>query len=133
MAERRPSILFIHVDQMHFQALSAYGNPYLRTPGMDRLVEDGCSFMAMHTVMPQCCPARASWYTGRMATEHGARTTGFGDRIGAIEAGRAADLVLLDWRDVAYPYLDGDVPVVDAIALPVPVSGVALADGSSGN
>lgn len=76
MAERRPSILFIHVDQMHFQALSAYGNPYLRTPGMDRLVEDGCSFMAMHTVMPQCCPARASWYTGRMATEHGVPVNG---------------------------------------------------------
>lgn len=51
----------------------------------------------------------------RMATEHGARTTGFGNRIGAIEAGRAADLVLLDWRDVAYPYLDSDVPLVDAL------------------
>ena len=31
----RPNILFIHVDQMHWQAMSAYGNPYVKTPAMD--------------------------------------------------------------------------------------------------
>ena len=51
----------------------------------------------------------------RMATEHGAHTTPFGDRIGILEAGKAADLVLLDWRQIAYPYLDPLVPVVDAV------------------
>jgi len=51
----------------------------------------------------------------RMATEHGATTTGFGGRIGTIEAGKAADLVLLPWRQLAYPYLDPDTPVVEAL------------------
>ena len=68
---KRPNILFIHVDQMHFQAISAYGNRHINTPAMDRMVNDGYSFRTGYTAMPQCCPARASWYTGRMSSEHG--------------------------------------------------------------
>ncbi len=68
---KRPNILFIHVDQMHFRAISAYGNSYVNTPALDRMVSDGTSFMQMYSTMPQCCPARASWYTGRMSTETG--------------------------------------------------------------
>lgn len=51
----------------------------------------------------------------RMATEFGAATTGFADRIGALEAGRAADLVLIDWRAVSGPYLDAATPVLEAL------------------
>ena len=51
----------------------------------------------------------------RMATEHGAATTPFADEIGMLEPGRAADLVLLRWRDIAYPYLDRDATPVDAV------------------
>jgi 5-methylthioadenosine/S-adenosylhomocysteine deaminase len=51
----------------------------------------------------------------RMATEHGALTTQFGAEIGMLEPGKAADLVLVDWDTVAQPYLDPDVPVVDAL------------------
>jgi 5-methylthioadenosine/S-adenosylhomocysteine deaminase len=51
----------------------------------------------------------------RMATEDGAATTPFGDRIGALGVGRAADLVLLPWRHVAHPYLEPGTPVLDAV------------------
>lgn len=53
----------------------------------------------------------------RMATEHGAHTTGFADEIGILALGRAADLVVMDWRALAHPYLalDRDISVVDAI------------------
>ena len=51
----------------------------------------------------------------RMATEDGAATTPFGDGIGALDVGRAADLVLLPWRHVAHPYLERGTPVLDAI------------------
>src|SRR5262249_62394934 len=44
-----------------------------------------------------------------------AATTGFADQVGTIEEGKAADLVLVRWRDVAYPYLDPGTPVVDAL------------------
>ena len=51
----------------------------------------------------------------RMATEDGAATTPFGDRIGVLAVGRAADLVLLPWRHVAHPYLEAETPVLDAV------------------
>jgi 5-methylthioadenosine/S-adenosylhomocysteine deaminase len=51
----------------------------------------------------------------RMATEHGAATTPFAERIGALEPGRAADLVLVAWLPIAHPYLEPGTPVLDAL------------------
>jgi len=50
-----------------------------------------------------------------MATSGGAKTTAFGDTIGAIEVGRGADMVLLDWQQVSYPYLDEEMPLLAAV------------------
>ena len=51
----------------------------------------------------------------RMATVGGAKTTPFGDQIGTLEVGKAADMVLIDWESVAYPYLDPLTPTLDAV------------------
>ena len=51
----------------------------------------------------------------QMATEHGAITTPFGTSIGTLEAGKSADIVIMDWKHITYPYLDSEVPVVDAL------------------
>lgn len=51
----------------------------------------------------------------RMATVGGAKTTPFGSQIGTIEVGKAADLVLIDWHQVSYPYLDPETPLLDAV------------------
>jgi cytosine/adenosine deaminase-related metal-dependent hydrolase len=51
----------------------------------------------------------------QMATEHGALSTPFGTGIGTLETGKAADIVIMDWKHIVHPYLDSDVPVVDAI------------------
>ncbi|MAA90444.1 MAG: hypothetical protein CL914_09685 [Deltaproteobacteria bacterium] len=67
----KPNIVFLHVDQMHHDVIAAYGNPHVYTPNMDRLVREGTSFMSSYCSMPQCCPSRACWYTGRMSKEHG--------------------------------------------------------------
>lgn len=67
-----------------------------REPGMDNLV-----------------PAAAQVF--QMATENGAHTTRFANQIGTLEPGKAADLVLMDWHHLAYPYLDDTIPVLDAI------------------
>ena len=74
---KRSNIVFIHVDQMHWEAMSAYGNPYVKTPNLDRIAADGTSFRKSYTAMPQCCPARASWYTGRASCEHGVPGNGY--------------------------------------------------------
>jgi cytosine/adenosine deaminase-related metal-dependent hydrolase len=65
-------------------------------------------------------PAR--WHLGpgaaeifRMATEGGAATTDFADRIGRLDPGRDADLILIDRASFAYPAWDKDVPLLDAL------------------
>jgi arylsulfatase A-like enzyme len=73
---KRRNILFMHVDQMHWDAMSGYGNPHVKTPGMDRIAQDGCSFRASYASMPQCVAARTCWYTGRTSVETGAPTNG---------------------------------------------------------
>jgi 5-methylthioadenosine/S-adenosylhomocysteine deaminase len=62
----------------------------------------------------------------RMATAGGARTTPFGAGIGTLEVGKAADLVLIDWKHVAYPYLDPEMPLLDAVLQRAKTTGVRL-------
>jgi arylsulfatase A-like enzyme len=66
-----PNIVFVHVDQMRHDAVSALGNQHVSTPNIDRLIADGTSFLRSYSANPVCCPARASWYTGRASSEHG--------------------------------------------------------------
>ncbi|UCG56156.1 MAG: sulfatase-like hydrolase/transferase [Phycisphaerales bacterium] len=68
---QKPNIVFIHVDQLHHRAISAYGCKYVHTPNLDEMASKGFSFMESYCSMPQCCPSRASWFTGRMSKEHG--------------------------------------------------------------
>jgi cytosine/adenosine deaminase-related metal-dependent hydrolase len=51
----------------------------------------------------------------RMATEGGARTTPFAGRIGRLEPGMAADLVMFDWPAVTYPYQDEGLGFVEVL------------------
>jgi len=60
----------------------------------------------------------------RMATVGGAKTTPFGTRIGTLEIGKAADMVLLDWQQISYPYLDAEMPVLDAVIQRAKTEGV---------
>jgi 5-methylthioadenosine/S-adenosylhomocysteine deaminase len=65
----------------------------------------------------------------RMASQHGASTTPFAGRIGALETGKVADMVLVRWDQVAYPYLDPDTSPVDAVVMrgKAPVDTVLIA------
>jgi len=67
----------------------------------------------------------------RMATSGGAKTTAFGDTIGTLEVGKAADMVLIDWGQVSYPYLDDETPLLDAVLQRAKTSGVrtVICDG----
>jgi 5-methylthioadenosine/S-adenosylhomocysteine deaminase len=61
-----------------------------------------------------------------MATLGGAATTPYGNRIGSLAVGKAADLVLIDWDKLAYPYLDPETPVLDAVLQRAKSDGVDL-------
>ena len=60
----------------------------------------------------------------RMATSGGAATTPYGNRIGTLEVGKAADLSLMDWRAMSYPYLDEATSTLDALVQRAKAGGV---------
>jgi choline-sulfatase len=70
MPSDRPNIIFCHVDQLNYQALSVMGCADVATPNLDRILQDGITFGRAQASYPLCSPSRACWYTGRMASEH---------------------------------------------------------------
>ncbi len=56
-----------------------------------------------------------SYQVLEMATANGAYASWFGDRIGTLEPGKRADMVLVDMRNIEEPFLDPRVSVVDAL------------------
>lgn len=64
-AAGRPNIILIYTDQQHANMMSCAGNPYVNTPAMDYLAENGMRFTRAYTVNPVCVPARIGMMTGR--------------------------------------------------------------------
>ncbi len=60
----------------------------------------------------------------RMATSGGAATTPYGERIGTLEVGKAADLSLMDWHAISYPFLDEATSTLDALVQRAKTQGV---------
>ncbi|MBI4876272.1 MAG: sulfatase-like hydrolase/transferase, partial [Acidobacteria bacterium] len=67
----RPNVLFLMTDELHQRALSLTGNPYIRTPHMDRIGREGVRFTNATCVTPFCSPSRASMITGLYPHRHG--------------------------------------------------------------
>jgi arylsulfatase A-like enzyme len=66
-----PNVVMIAVDDMN-DWIGPMGNPYVKTPNLDRLAKRGITFRHAHTVGVFCAPSRASIFTGRLPS-----TTGF--------------------------------------------------------
>jgi arylsulfatase A-like enzyme len=71
----RPNVLLITSDQQHANTIGAL-NPEIRTPALDRLVEEGTTFSRAYCPDPTCTPTRASIITGKYPSQHGAWTLG---------------------------------------------------------
>ena len=70
-AAERANLLVILIDDLRFDETSASGHPYLKTPHIDRLANEGAMFEnAFHTT-PLCSPNRACIVTGQYASRHG--------------------------------------------------------------
>ena len=52
-------------------AINCAGTPELVTPNLDRLAEEGIRFENFFCASPVCSPARASFLTGRIPSQHG--------------------------------------------------------------
>lgn len=68
---KRPNILVIFNDDHGQWALPAYGNTELHTPSVNALAANGAIFENAFTPVPVCSPARASFMTGLLPTQHG--------------------------------------------------------------
>jgi arylsulfatase len=67
----QPNILFILSDDQGMGDFSAYGNPVLKTPNLDRLREQCVRFTDFHST-PMCTPTRGELMTGQDAVRNGA-------------------------------------------------------------
>lgn len=68
----RPNIVFINVDQLsRDNTITGLGCRHTNTPNIDRLLANGVCFDRSYSADPLCCPARASWWTGKYSSEHG--------------------------------------------------------------
>ena len=64
-AAERPNILFAIADDWSFGHAGAYGCDWVRTPGFDRVAEEGILFRRAYTPNAKCAPSRAIILTGR--------------------------------------------------------------------
>lgn len=89
----QPNVLFILADDLGYGDLACYGNPYIDTPVIDSLAENGVRFTDHYSPSPLCAPARAGFLTGR-----------YNHRTGAIDvsSNRGIDRIALSektWGD----------------------------------
>jgi len=72
---RRPNMIFILTDDQRYDAMGFMGAyPFLKTPNMDRIREEGVHFKNSFVVLSMCGPSRASILTGTYPQVNGVTT-----------------------------------------------------------
>ena len=126
-ADTRPNIVVILVDDLRWDDFGAGGHPFVETPNIDRIANEGARFLNAFASTPLCSPSRASFLTGlyahtngivdnlaRNETSHALQT--FPRALNAdrpaprIRRGRAASGPLCRCRDRAPPQRGGTDP-----------------------
>ncbi len=72
----QPNVLVITTDQQRCDSMSCCGSEFTRTPHLDRLAREGVLFRRAYCANPVCTPARASLFSGRLPSRHGAWNAG---------------------------------------------------------
>ncbi|HSW46430.1 MAG TPA: sulfatase-like hydrolase/transferase [Phycisphaerae bacterium] len=65
------NLVFIMTDDQAVWSMGCYGNPEARTPTLDRMASEGIRFTRAYATIPVCSPSRATFLTGRIASQHG--------------------------------------------------------------
>ncbi|MFM8579565.1 MAG: sulfatase-like hydrolase/transferase, partial [Planctomycetaceae bacterium] len=61
---RRPNIIYVITDDQGYGDIAAHGNPFVKTPVLDRLRRESVRLSEFHA-SPTCSPTRAAFLTGR--------------------------------------------------------------------
>jgi N-acetylglucosamine-6-sulfatase len=70
-AADRPNLLIILADDHRYDAMGFLGHPFLETPNLDRLANEGVYFENAVVTTSLCSPSRASILTGLYTHNHG--------------------------------------------------------------
>ncbi|MDF7826859.1 sulfatase-like hydrolase/transferase [Pontiellaceae bacterium B12227] len=97
-APERPNILFIFADDWGWGDLSCHDHPYIKTPNIDRLAEEGTDFHCFTVSSGVCSPSRTAVMTGHFPARHA--VTG---HFSAPNANAARNMP--DWVDPNLPML----------------------------
>ena len=76
MAQSQPNILILFTDMQRADTIRALGNETIRTPHLDRLVEEGTAFTNCYSPSPVCVPARCCTHYGRYPQKTGLFSNG---------------------------------------------------------
>lgn len=72
--KEKPNFLIIITDQQRWDAISAAGNNVIKTPNIDKLLQQGTHFPNAVSLCPVSGPARTSMFTGRFVEKTGIKT-----------------------------------------------------------
>lgn len=81
MSSKKPNILWIMTDQQSANMMSCAGNPYLSTPNMDLLTQDGVRYTNAYCTNPVCIPSRFSLFTGLYPSAVGMRSNYYEEEL----------------------------------------------------
>ncbi len=65
MNENKINVVWFCTDQQRHDTIHSLGNPYIKTPSLDRLINEGVAFKNAYTQSPVCTPSRSSFLTGK--------------------------------------------------------------------
>jgi arylsulfatase A-like enzyme len=85
-ADRPPNIVYIMSDELAYYELGHKGNPYIKTPRIDQMAEEGLSFTQALAGAPVCAPLRCNLLTGKHAGHASVRANDGGTPLRADEA-----------------------------------------------
>src|SRR5688572_32417834 len=87
---RAPNVVIVMTDDQGYGELSCHGNPYLKTPNLDRLAAASVRLSDFH-VAPMCTPTRGQLLTGYHAMRNGAMNVSSGRTLLRPEMRTIAD------------------------------------------
>jgi arylsulfatase A-like enzyme len=87
MSVKRPNILVLMTDDHGPWAVNCCGTPVIDSPAMDHLAATGARLTRAFTPCPVCSPARASFFTGTLPSQHGIHDYIEYDRLPSGHAG----------------------------------------------
>lgn len=68
---RLPNIVILFADDLGYADLGSYGNPYIRTPELDRMAREGQRWTDFYMAAPVCSPSRGALLTGQVSVRSG--------------------------------------------------------------